>query len=157
MLLTMADKTDVSELSPETVDSDEVTRARFATLRDRLLDTAEHYAAVRGSMTGPRGDVGLEQMVSVAHLVYAAAEASNVLRLHSINELEKQKLNEMNEYFANIMNVMRAMEAQNDARFEQQRAWVEREMKARGIPAPGNAKVLSLVPNEGAPGPEPAG
>ena len=152
MLPTMVDKTDVSELVPETVDPNQVTRTRFATLRDQLLTAAEAWTP----------SANIAQMVDVAHLVSAAAQADHVIssaerlnQVASLEELERQKQAEVNEYFQQFIGMLKTMEGSNDQRFAQQREWVERELKARGMEPPKNAKVLSLVPET--PPPDPAG
>jgi hypothetical protein len=144
MLGAMADKTDVSELGSDRTDTDEITRARFAALRDHLLTMAERYASTDS----------LDQMTAVAVMTTAAAQANHALAVHSINQLEQQKMLEMNQYFQSFIGTLKAMEVSNDERFAQQKEWVERELKARGLPPPQNAKVLSLVPETP---PDPAG
>jgi len=156
MLPTMVDKTDVSELAPETSDPEKLVRARFTALRDRLLETAERHAA---SDLGVKKGAppSLAQMVEVARLVSAAAAANAVVETHSLKELQEQSQLEVKNYMTNFVTMLQGMEQSNIDRFAQQRLWVEEEFKARGLKPPksANAPVFSLVPD--APPPDPAG
>lgn len=148
MLAAMVDKTDASELAPETVAPDEVARARFAVLRDQLLTDAERLNIVGCS---------LEQLSVCAQLVSAAAHANQAVRLGAIEELEEKKQADLNNYLNQFGQWFKAIEDNTQERFKQQQEWVERELKARGIEPPKNAQVLSLVPSDSTPGPDAAG
>jgi hypothetical protein len=146
-----ADKTDVSELAPDVATADEIVRARFTVLRDRLLNLAEDHLDRPREGFVRAADVGA-LVSAAAHAHHCAAIAAMETREAAAREtLEAERQAQLQHYLQQFMGAFQALEKNNEERFQTQREWVERELKARGMEPPKPATVLSIVPEGGPP------